>query len=366
MDLNTLFQPCKAGKLELGNRLAMAPMTRKCSPGGVPGEEVAAYYRRRAAGGIGLIITEGTAIDHPAAVNHDAIPRFYGEEAQQGWEQVVSEVHEAGGKIIPQLWHVGAARKRGDKPFPKQIPVGPSGLTPAGVKIAEPMKESEIADIIEAFGKAAGDAKRIGFDGIELHGAHGYLIDQFFWAKTNKRKDAYGGDLRARLKFGIEVVEACRRAAGSDFPIVFRFSQWKTGNYEARLADTPKQLASFLEPLAAAGVDVFHCSTRQFWLPEFQDSGLNLAGWTKKLTGLPTITVGSVGLDSDFINRGTEASDPAFDSLERLMERLHNDEFDLAAIGRPLIADPEWALKIKEGRFSEIVPYTHDSEKTLN
>lgn len=369
MDLNALFQPCKAGKLELANRLAMAPMTRRFSPGGVPNDEVAAYYKRRAAGGIGLIITEGTAIDHPAAVSHDAIPRFYGEEALKGWEKVVSEVHEAGGKIMPQLWHVGTVRKHGDKPFPGQPPVGPSGLTPAGVKVVEPMTENQIGDIIEAFARAAAEAKRIGFDGIELHGAHGYLIDQFFWGKTNKRKDRYGGDMRARQQFAVEIVDACRRAAGPDFPIVLRFSQWKTNNYEAKLADNSKQLAQFLEPLASAGVDIFHCSARRFWLPEFEDSGLNLAGWSKKLTGLPTITVGSVGLDSEFVDRNALSALPSegfvTESLEKLMRRLDNDEFDVVAVGRALIADPEWALKLKEGRFRDILPYTRESEKTF-
>lgn len=138
-------------------------------------------------------------------------------------------------------------------------------------------------------------------DGVELHGAHGYLLDQFLWAGTNRRTDAYGGDPVARTKFAAEIVAAVRETVSPDFPVIFRYSQWKQEAYDARLAQTPEELDAILTPLAAAGVDAFHASTRRYWLPEFEGSDLNLAGWTKKLTGRPTITVGSVGLDGDFI-----------------------------------------------------------------
>lgn len=156
--------------------------------------------------------------------------------------------------------------------------------------------------LINAFAKAAADAKRLGFDGVELHGAHGYLIDQFFWKETNRRTDEYGGDLTGRTRFASRIIHAVRKAVGSRFPIIFRFSQWKTGHYDAKLAYTPEELEAFLAPLTDAGVDIFDCSTRRFWEPEFEGSRLNLAGWTRKLTGKPTISVGSVGLKGDFTN----------------------------------------------------------------
>ncbi len=226
------------------------------------------------------------------------MPNFHGDDALEGWSRVAAEVHEAGGLIIPQLWHVGTVRKIGDHPHPEALPIGPSGLTADGAQVAEPMTERKIQAVIEAYAQAAADAKRIGFDGIELHGAHGYLIDQFFWSKTNKRTDRYGGDLVARTRFAVEIIEACRRAVGPDFPIVFRYSQWKASDYTVKLAETPDELTQWLEPLVDAGVDMFHCSTRRFWEPEFAESKLNLAGWTKKLTGKPVITVGSVGLEA--------------------------------------------------------------------
>ncbi|MFC3746420.1 NADH:flavin oxidoreductase [Paenibacillus sp. GCM10012306] len=363
MTTKLLFEPVTAGNLKLANRIVMAPMTRAFSPDGVPGDDVAAYYRRRAEGGVGLIVTEGTAINHPSAVSSPRIPNFHGEAALKGWAKVAAEVHEAGGKIIPQLWHVGLERPIGALPNPEALPVGPSGLNLAGEQVTEPLTTAEIEGLVAAFAQAAADAKAAGFDGIELHGAHGYLIDQFFWERTNKRTDRYGGDLVGRTTFAVEVIEACRRAVGPDFPIVLRFSQWKAGNYSAKLVDTPEELERFLAPLVQAGVDIFHCSTRRFWLPEFEGSELNLAGWTKKITGKPTITVGSVGLDSDFLIPDKEKSDE--DNLERLLERLDREEFDLVAVGRALISDPAWPNKVQEGRTDEILPYTQQSTSTL-
>ncbi|WP_085524335.1 NADH:flavin oxidoreductase [Tuberibacillus sp. Marseille-P3662] len=359
--VDPLLQPFSIGNLSLPNRTVMAPMTRGFSPEGVPGSDVAAYYRRRAENDVGLIVTEGTAINHPAAVSGSSIPRFHGEKALDGWSQVVKQVHEAGGKIVPQLWHVGLTRQIGDLPNAEALPIGPSGLNLSGEKVTDPMTESEIAQVIDAYAQAASDAKRIGFDGIEIHGAHGYLIDQFFWEKTNQRSDRYGGDIQGRTRFAVEIIEACRQAVGSDFPIIFRFSQWKMSDYKAKLADHPDQLSRFLAPLVEAGVDVFHCSTRRFWEAEFEASSLNLAGWTKQLTGKPTITVGSVGLDGEFTSgKGANTT-----SLDGLMKRLDNDEFDLVAIGRSLLIDPAWVAKIRAGQAEELVPYEKDAVKTL-
>ncbi|GMA62007.1 NADH:flavin oxidoreductase [Alicyclobacillus fastidiosus] len=339
--IRALFQPFAIGNVSLANRIVMAPMTRQFSPDGVPGSDVAAYYRRRAENGVGLIVTEGTVINHPDSSNQMNVPHFYGETALQGWENIVDTVHAAGGRIVPQIWHMGARGNVND------------------------YSQSEITEIVEAFAQAASDARRLGFDGIELHGAHGYLIDQFFWEKTNSRTDHYGGDMIARTRFATEVIEACRRAVGPEFPIVLRFSQWKSSSYTAKLAETPAQLERFLAPLVDAGVDVFHCSTRRFWEPEFEGSDLNLAGWTKKLTGKPTITVGSVGLDGDFMSLFTEGKGAENAKIDGLIERLEREEFDLVAVGRALLVDPTWANKIREGRTDELIPFTSEAVKTL-
>ena len=360
-----LFRPFSVGKLTLPNRIVMAPMTRSFSPGGVAGADVAAYYRRRAENQVGLIITEGTVIDHPASTNDPRVPCFYGEAALAGWARVARAVHAAGGRIMPQIWHVGTVRKAGDRPHPEAPPIGPSGLYKPGVKVAEPMTEAEIAAVIAAYAQAAADARRLGFDGVELHGAHGYLIDQFFWEGTNRRTDRYGGDMVARTRFAVEVIQACRRAVGPEFPIVLRFSQWKQQDYCARLASTPELLCRFLAPLAEAGVDVFHCSTRRFWEPEFEGSALNLAGWTKKLIGKPVITVGSVSLDTDMFAafRGQGA---AITSIDKLIEMIAREEVDLVAVGRALLVDPAWAAKVRDNRMQDLLPFTPEALRSLS
>ena len=367
-DLEVLYQPVRIGNLSLSNRIAMAPMTRGFSPNGVPGADVAGYYKRRAENEVGLIITEGTLINHPAAAQGLSRPNFHGEAALNGWSHVVEAVHQAGGKIIPQLWHVGMARQiNGENPNLATLPVGPSGIDVAsGEKVTGPMTLLEIDQIVKAFGQAASDAKRLGFDGIELHGAHGYLIDQFFWKKTNQRQDKYGGDMMARSRFAVEIIEACRKAVGPDFPIVFRYSQWKLGSYKAKLVASPDELSAFLAPLVAAGVDIFHCSTRRYWEAEFEGSSLNLAGWTKQLTGKPTITVGSVGLDNNFIDFFTEGKGAKTMSLTPLIERLQKQEFDLVAVGRALLADPAWATKTHQHKTDELIPFELGVEKTLS
>jgi 2,4-dienoyl-CoA reductase-like NADH-dependent reductase (Old Yellow Enzyme family) len=362
VDVAPLFTPFALGPLALPNRIVMAPMTRSQSPGGVPGANVAAYYRRRAEHGVGLIVTEGTGIEHPAAMPNPNVPHFHGDAALAGWKAVVDGVHEAGGRIIPQLWHVGMSRPTTDG----IAPVGPSGLTVQGEQRSAPLVESEVVALVGAYARAATDAMRLGFDGVELHGAHGYLIDQFFWEGTNRRTDRYGGDLVARTRFAVEIVEACRRATGPAFPIVLRFSQWKIPAYDARLATTPQELEQFLAPLVAAGVDMFHCSTRRFWQPEFEGSPLNLAGWTKKLTGKPAITVGSVGLDTDFITSLFDKKDADRAGIELLVEMVAHGDVDLVAIGRALLVDPAWAEKLREGRLDEFVPFTPAALGTLS
>ncbi|MGX9351356.1 NADH:flavin oxidoreductase [Shimia sp. W99] len=363
----TLFRPFVSEKLQLKNRVVMAPMTRTYSPGNVPNDLVVDYYRRRAEGGVGLIITEGTIVDHPAASGYPNVPAFFGEDALAGWKRVVDAVHAAGGKIAPQIWHVGAIRRPGVDPGGDTPGYSPSGMAVPGKVVGHAMTQEDIDDVVAAFAKAAKDAKEIGFDAVEIHGAHGYLIDQFFWDGTNQRDDGYGGDLAARSRFALEIVRAVRAAVGDDFPVIFRFSQWKQQDYSARLCETPEALGAFLTPLAEAGVDIFHCSTRRFWEPEFEGSDLNLAGWARKLTGKPAITVGSVGLNADFLPEdGTanfNAGEPA--SIDNLIERLERDEFDLVAVGRALIANPDWANKVADGAFDGLAAYERDMLREL-
>jgi 2,4-dienoyl-CoA reductase-like NADH-dependent reductase (Old Yellow Enzyme family) len=368
-----LFTPFTLNGLMLSNRIVMAPMTRNFSPRGVPGPDVAAYYRRRAEGGTGLILTEGTSPNHPQAANLPQIPHMYGEEALAGWKRVVDGVHATGGRIFSQLWHVGAVQGQTTPKLPV-APVSPSGLLKPGVEVGEPMTQADIDAVTEAFAQGAANAKSVGFDGVEIHGAHGYIVDEFFWDGTNQRSDKYGGDLAARTRLAVEIIQECRRRVGPKFPMQIRFSQWKGQEYTARLVSTPQELGRFLEPLAGAGIDAFHCSTRRFWEPEFEGSDLNLAGWTKKITGKPTITVGSVSLDVDFVvslgRMPVPAAKPGESDgraahFDRLLEMLARGDFDLIAVGRAMLADPAWALKVRGGQFAELSAFTPEVLKTL-
>lgn len=363
-DVAPLFTPFSLRNLTVANRFAMAPMTRSRSPDGIPGRPVLDYYRRRAEGGVGLIVTEGIGVDHPASLGVSdfdgaAIPVLHGDAALSGWRAVVSAVHEAGGRIVPQLWHQGAMRPEGTGRHPGHPSSRPSGIWgPANARSTVPpaardillpktraLSDSEIADIISGFAGSALNAKAVGFDGIALHGAHGYLLDSFLWSTTNVRHDKYGGDIARRARFAAEVVAAVREAIGPDLPIIFRFSQWKQQDLDAVIAHTPNELGEVLGPLADAGVDLFDASTRRFDEPAFEGSDLNLAGWARKLTGRPTMTVGGVGLDKDlYASIAAGQSEPA--GLERVLARFDAGEFDMIALGRALIADPNWVQKV--------------------
>lgn len=371
----TLFRPIVIGGVTIPNRIVMAPMTREFAPGGVPGPDVAAYYRRRAEGGAGLIITEGMAVN--AAGAHDGpIPLLYQPETLAACSLIAREVHDAGARIMPQLWHVGVQ----DSPTEvnpqtiKQRParVGPSGLLGTGEAGGDTLDECGIADTIADFARATSAARDAGFDGIEIHGAHGYLPDQFLWDRTNRRTDRYGGDIRERTRFMVDLIRACKKAAGPGFPVILRMSQWKSFDYAARLAETPTELGALLEPIAEAGVNAFHCSTRRFWEPGFEGNPMTLAGWFRKLTGIPTIAVGSVTLEQDFKDGKTEAtggiaeSAPRSRDVETVANYIANDEFDMIAVGRAMIANPDWANLVRAGEGARLRPFTRDLLAALN
>jgi 2,4-dienoyl-CoA reductase-like NADH-dependent reductase (Old Yellow Enzyme family) len=367
-----LFQPMALGPLQLRSRIVMSAMTRSFSPRGIPDQNVADYYRRRAEAGVGLIMTEGVGIDHPAAIGagpgalgEENIPLMFGKEAMAGWKKVVDDVHAAGGLIMPQLWHMGVMRVPGTGLFPHANSLRPSGLWGPDDKATLPpdylqkmlpptqaMTDSDIADVIAAFARSASNAKAVGFDGIAIHGGHGYLLDTFLWAETNQRTDRWGGNLLSRTQFAVEVIKAIRQAIGPELPISLRWSQWKQQDYDAQLVANPAELEVLLQPLIDAGVDLFDTSTRSYSKPAFEGSELTLAGWTRKISGKPSMAVGGIGLSKD-LQSSFAGGTVAINNLQQAVELYERGEFDLLAVGRSLLADPEWALKARSNQAFE-------------
>ncbi|MEM9618557.1 MAG: NADH:flavin oxidoreductase [Pseudomonadota bacterium] len=363
--VDILFEPFESEKLQLPNRIVMAPMTRSFSPGHAPGDDVAGYYRRRAEGGVGLILTEGVSPNATTATGTPNVPNIVTAEAREGWRKVVKEVHDAGGKIGIQLWHEGPYRNPVKTEHPDIPSWSASGFKVAGKPLWAPMSEDEIETAITEFVAAAAAAKEVGFDCVEFHGAHSYLIDSFFWDETNLRDDKWGGDWAGRTRFACEIIRRSREKLGDDYPLIIRLSQWKQQDFNAKAAGSPEEMTKWLTPLVDAGIDIFHCSQRRFWEPTFEGSDLNFAGWARELTGKPSISVGSVGLSGEFTAAyAGEVSKPA--SLDNLIERMARNEFDLIAVGRALLQDPQWANKIREGRNGELMEFTKEALTTLS
>lgn len=378
MDAGSLFTPLVVRDVTLANRIVMSPMTRGFSPGGLPGDDVAAYYKRRAQGETGLIITEGVGVDHPAALGEaglgeNSIPVLAGEASIAAWRRVTDEVHASGGVIFPQLWHMGPMKEANTGPFADATPLRPSGVWgPSGrttsldagyiervMAETRPMTDAEIADVIAAYGRSARLARAAGFDGIAIHGGHGYLIDAFLWAETNHRTDDWGKNRAARSRFAVEVVREIREAIGDAMPITFRCSQWKQQDFRARLANDPHELEQILAPIADAGVDIFEASTRYFNRAEFTGSEMNLAGWVKKVTGRLSMTVGGVGINKGYYDSMAGAETSAQHDLTPLLDRFSRNEFDLVGVGRSLLHDPNWARRARLGQ--PLLGFNNDS-----
>ena len=264
--------------------------------------------------------------------------------------------------MLLQLWHEGAVRNDGNA-------LSPSGRVHPGKANGRAMTLEEMKSIGEGFVRSACIARDIGAAGVEVHCAHGYLLDQFLWHGANARDDGYGGaDIADRVRFPAEIVSAIRHECGSDFLISLRFSQWKEVDYGAKVAADPAELERMVMILREAGVDVLHCSTRRFWEAEWSGDGKNLAGWVKALSGLPTITVGSVGLDTDVMTTFIEGADPCSripEAVADLEARLRAGEFDLVAVGRALIGDPDFVRKLAQGDFGAIKTFARADLGTL-
>ncbi|MCB0216245.1 MAG: 12-oxophytodienoate reductase [Caldilineae bacterium] len=362
--LARLFQPVQLGDLRLRNRVVMAPMTRRfAAEDGIATPETVRYYARRAEAEVGLILSEGTHVDARHAPDTLTVPRFETPDQIAAWRRVVDAVHAAGGAFAPQLWHTGRRALDPIGPSAHQPPPGRDGRPRPAVRA---MDAEDFAQVTEAFRHAAAQARAIRCDALEIHGAHGYLLDSFLSPQTNRRDDAYGGSAQNRMRFPLEIVAAVREAVGPDFPIIFRFSQWRMDDYGEAKWRSPGELGAFLGALSRAGADILHVSTRSVLDPGFPDAHptRGLAAWSKALSGLPVIAVGKVSvtlaMDESYGEAASLVTDPW--PAIALVER---GEVDLLAVGRALIANPDWVPLVRSGRWQDLKPYHKDLLRSL-
>jgi 2,4-dienoyl-CoA reductase-like NADH-dependent reductase (Old Yellow Enzyme family) len=356
-DITPLLQPFRIRHLQLRNRFVMPGMQRWWCVEGAPDHRMVEYYRRRVLGGAALIISESCTVDHPSATKNPTFARM-SPQTREAWRACMTAVHEAGGAMFMQLWHQGGVNYGGDAEVnPEFVALSPSGLSAPGQPFGRAASEADLDGLKSAYVQGALDAVEIGADGVELHCAHGFLLDQFLWPKTNLRTDRYGGPaITDRATFIAELTEAVRAAIGPDVVISVRISQWKESDYDARIVDEPDQLGQLVRLLRSAGADIFHVSTRRFWTPEWEGSDLGLAGWAKSFTDAAVIAVGSVGLDVDVMAslNGEEGQATGASRMDELVRRFQRGDFDLISVGRSQIGDPAWVAKMSHHRIPDI------------
>jgi 2,4-dienoyl-CoA reductase-like NADH-dependent reductase (Old Yellow Enzyme family) len=361
--LDVLFAPLQIRNLTLRNRFVMPGMQRGFMDDGAPTPRMVEYMRRCAAGGPGLIISESTSPDHPSAYWQPVMGRM--ETATlDAWQEVVDAVHAGGAGFLLQLWHPGAMRKVAEgHPLASYPALSPSGLIQGGRPNGRAMTRQDLQELKLAYVEAARHAQTLGFDGVEVHSAHGYLLDQFLWAETNRREDEYGGpSLAQRARYSAEIAAAIRDAVGQSFVISYRFSQFKEVDYGACVASDPQELQSMLQLLRAAGVDLFNVSSRRFHKPEWPESlhsSYTIAEWVKSMTDAPVMTCGSVGVNVEMFANLFDDEEPSQLCVERdldfLAERVTRGTLDLVGVGRMHIANNDFVNKVRAGRFEDLV-----------
>ena len=339
MELKKVFEPGKIGNLELKNRLVVSAMSSHMgNPDGTPNETVNAYLVAKVKGGWGLVFTEDLGITADAG-SDPVVGSLWNDDQVPAWTETVRQVHAAGGLMGAQLYHAG--RQRSLKAY-DTYPVAPSALKePAVPYVPRALTVEEIHGLVAAFGEAAARAKKCGFDCVEIHGAHGYLINQFMSTFSNKRTDEYGGTLENRMRFALEVVDAVRAAVGPDYPILFRFN---TCDYVEGGIELPEAIV-MAKMLEEAGVDALHCTQGMFaskqaiiapgFVPVMHYA--ENAAAIKRSVKIPVLAVGR------------------YNDIYMSEAMLRDEKADFIVMARASLADPELPNKAKAGKTEEII-----------
>lgn len=342
-NINALFDTVKVGGTTLLNRVGVAPMTRiSASSEGLATEQMPSYYGSFARGGFGLIIVEGTYTDELYSQCYFDQGGLANEEQAQSWKKVVEAVHQAGAKIIIQLEHAGAL-SQGNR-FAQQN-IAPSAIQPKGEQLPfygghgafptpKEATKDDIKYIIKGFVDTALRAKSTGFDGVEIHGANGYLLDQFLTDYTNNRTDEYGGSTENRVRLLVEVSNAVREAVGPEFTVGIRISQSKVNDYTHKWAGKEKDAEIIFSQLGQAGLDYVHVTEYQALQPAFSDGSVEtLAGLAKKYGKITVIANG-------------HSEDPT-----KASEMIVSGKADVITLGKEALANHDWVNKVKNGEL---------------
>lgn len=347
--LDLLFETTRIHRRCLKNRIVLAPMTRVSTTGdGIPTEQMKRYYQRYATGGFGLIITEGTYTDRHYSQGYPRQPGITTAAQQKAWETITQAVHESGAKIVMQLMHAGALSQHLSNTR------APSAIQPMRQMLAgysekqgpfplpQAMNPAEIDQVIDGFANAALCAEAAGFDGVEIHAANGYLLDQFLTEYTNNREDQYGGSVENRIRLTTEIVSAVKRSVSEHCIVGVRVSQGKVNDFDYTWPNGLDDGTVIFNALKTAGTDYIHfasegkgfdhgCLTRE---------GDSLPRLARTLTGLPVIANG--GLDRP----------------ENALRILEEEHADYIALGTGALANPDWPERIRHN--SPIVPFNPD------
>jgi 2,4-dienoyl-CoA reductase-like NADH-dependent reductase (Old Yellow Enzyme family) len=323
------------------NRLAVAPMTRvTATADGVPTATMRDYYARFAKGGFGLVITEGLYTDKAFSQGYRNQPGITDDTQALAWADITRDAHAHGALVFAQLMHAGALSQ--DNPF-RTHTAGPSAVKPAGKQmgfyhgegeygVPAAMSAEQIAEAVDGFVQSALRAVRVaGFDGIEIHGANGYLLDQFLSAHTNLRDDRWGGDVRGRVSLMVEVLKAVKAALKGEVPVGIRISQGKVNDFTHKWAGRDADAAVIFGALAAAGADFIHVTEFEAWQPAFEGGSDSLVALARRHA--PEVTIIANG---------------SLHGLERAAEILAHGA-DLVALGRGALANPDLPHRLARG-----------------
>ncbi|MBI4595761.1 MAG: FAD-dependent oxidoreductase [Candidatus Tectomicrobia bacterium] len=337
--MSKLWEPIRIGTMELKNRFIMAPMfTCLANPGGQVSDEIVQYYERRAKGGAAMIIVEIAAV-HPQGAISDRELLLTDDRYIPGMARIAEAIKKHNCKAVLQLHHPGRQADSKVTGFPT---VGPSPVPWASFSdMPRELTLAEVKELVQCYAEAARRTREAGFDGVEFHGAHGYLICQFFSPLSNKRTDEYGGDVYKRAKFGVDIMKLARQKLGREYPILFRISgsEIEEGGLTT---DETRIIARLLQEAGADCIDVsagYYGTSEWVSQPAFMKPGciVKYATEIKREVSVPVITVGRI-------------------NQPHLAETiLEENNADLVALGRPLLADPDYPLKAKEGKPQNIV-----------